>query len=327
MSHAVSPTATGTTSAPRSVAVDALRAIGVVAIVAGHNWGGREWVNPLLYTWHVPIFFVVTGYLWKPGRTTSFEAKRRAETLLIPYVVWLVVVTVVWFAVRHAIGWPITRDLVTDVAKGGWYAARPYSAYWFFTALFFACVFVRFTERVHALLPFFVAILGVMWATVDAGSVAHLWEGIGLAVPAMIFIVAGQLLRQYRSTVTKPLATGIVLAVPAFLLGALGVLAPLNMKSAALGSPVASVYMALGISLGAILIAEALEQYLPNPVRRTILYVAQLSVPILLLHTLVTQLLSVLGYPATKWTFLVAYLVPFGIAALLRLTPLRRFTL
>lgn len=143
----------------------------------------------------------------------------------------------------------------------------------------------------------------------------------------MIFIVAGQLLRQYRTTVTKPLATGIVLAVPAFLLGALGVLAPLNMKSAALGSPVASVYMALGISLGAILIAEALEQYLPNAVRKTILYVAQLSVPILLLHTLVTQLLSVLGYPATKWTFLVAYLVPFGIAALLHRTPLRRFVL
>lgn len=217
---------------------------------------------------------------------------------------------------RHAIGWPITHDLVTDVGRGGWCAALPYSGYWFCTAPLFACVFVEFTKRVHALLSFFVAILGVMWATVDAGPIPHPWEGIALAVPAMIFVVAGQLLRRFRTTVAKPLATGIVLAVPAFLLGALGVLALLNMKSAALGSPIASVCMAVGISLGAILIAEALEQHSPNAVRGTILYAAQLSVPILQLHSLVTQLLSVLGYRATTWTFLVAYLVHFGIAAL-----------
>ncbi|WIB12407.1 acyltransferase family protein [Curtobacterium sp. MCPF17_052] len=327
MSHAAPSGATDVTTGPRSVAVDALRVAGVIAIVAGHNWGGREWVNPLLYTWHVPIFFVVTGYLWKAGRTTTFEIKRRAETLLVPYVVWIVIVTAIWFAVRHAIGWPITHDLVSDVLKGGWYAARPYSAYWFFTALFFACVFVRLTERVHVLLPFFVGLLGVMWATVDPASVAHLWEGVGLAVPAVVFIVGGQMLRRYRGTVTRPLATGLVLAGPLFVLGACGVFEPLNMKGAALGSPVASVFMALGISLGGILIAEALEQYLPTVARKAVLFVAQLSVPILLLHTLVTQLLSVLGYPGTKWTFLVAYFVPFGIAAVLRATPLRRFTL
>lgn len=327
MSHVAPAGTIAAATAPRSVAVDALRVIGVIAIVAGHNWGGREWVNPYLYTWHVPIFFVVTGYLWKSGRTTTFEIKRRAGTLLVPYVVWLVVVTVVWFAVRHAIGWPTTQDLVLDVLKGGWYAARPYSAYWFFTALFFACVFVRLTERLHALLPFFVGLLGVLWATVDPASVAHLWEGVGLAVPAVVFIVGGQMLQRYRGTVRKPLATGLVLAGPVFVLGAAGVFAPLNMKGAALGSPVASVFMALGISIGAILIAEALEQYLPAAVRTAVLIVAQLSVPILLLHTLVTQLLSVLGYPATKWTFLLAYSVPFVIAAILRATPLRRFTM
>lgn len=327
MSHVAAIEATEVRQAPRSVAVDALRVVGVVAIVAGHNWGGREWVNPLLYTWHVPIFFVVTGYLWKSGRTTVFEVKRRAATLLVPYLFWIVVVTAIWFAVRHQIGWDISRDLVFNVLKGGWFAARPYSAYWFFTALFFACVFVRFCERVHVLLPMFVGLLGVMWATINPGSVAHLWEGVGLAVPAVLFIVAGQLLRWYRASVQRPLATGLVLAVPAFLLGAFGVFEPLNMKGAALGSPIASVYMALGISLGAVLIAESLEQYLPLIAKTGILYVAQLSVPILLLHTLVTQLLSVSGHPATKWTFLLAYALPFGVAALLRLTPLRRFAL
>jgi len=314
-------------TAKRSIAVDAVRVVGVVAIVAGHNWGGREWVNPLLYTWHVPIFFVITGYLWKSGRSTSFEVRRRASTLLLPYVFWIVVVTAVWFTVRHAIGWPITQDLVMNVLRGGWYAARPYSAYWFFTALFFACVFVRFTERIHPALPAFIGLLGVMWATVDPSSVAHIWEGAGLAVPAVLFIVVGQALRRYRDSITNPLGTGLVLAVPAFLLGLSGVFEPLNMKGAALGTPIVSVVMASAISVGAILVAEALERFLPQPVRPVIAFVAQLSVPILLVHTLVTQLFSAYGYPATKWTFLAAYLLPLGLAAALRATPLRRLAL
>lgn len=324
MTHIALDSSSPLKSKLRSVAIDALRVIGVVAIVAGHNWGGREWVNPLLYTWHVPIFFVMTGYLWRDGRTTGFEIKRRAATLLVPYLFWIVVVTAIWFVVRQQIGWGVSSELVLDILKGGWFAARPYSAYWFFTALFFACVFVRLTERVHPLLPAFVGVLGVLWATADPASVAHLWEGVGLAVPAMLFIVAGQTLRRFRNSVTRPLATGLIMAVPAFVLGALGVFQPLNMKSAVFGSPVASVYMAIGISLGAILIAEALEPHLPVVVKRAILYAAQLSVPILLLHTLVTQLLSAYGHPGTKWTFVLAYAIPFAVAAALRLTPLRR---
>lgn len=102
-----------------------------------------------------------------------------------------------------------------------------------------------------------------------------------------------------------------MLAVPTFLIGLFGVFDPLNKKGAALGTPVASVFMAASISVGAILVAES-EHLVPRAVRPVIVFVARMSVPVLLLHTLVTQLFRAHGYPATKWTVLAAYLLPLG---------------
>jgi fucose 4-O-acetylase-like acetyltransferase len=47
----------------RSIAVDLVRVAGVIAIVVAHNWDQRLWAHTWFYTWHVPVFFVITGYL------------------------------------------------------------------------------------------------------------------------------------------------------------------------------------------------------------------------------------------------------------------------
>lgn len=314
------------TRTTRSVAIDAVRVLGLVAIVAGHNWGDRDWVNTWLYTWHVPVFFVITGYLWKPDRTTGYELRARFRTLIVPYLVWLAVVTAIWFTVRAFIGWPITGELVANVARGGWYAARPYSAFWFITALFFAAVIMRAAERLHPLLPLFVGVFGVIWAMYDPIAMKSLWFGLGLALPGIAFMCIGRGVAMIRDTIRHPFLVGLVLLIPAFYLGASSTVPSINMKSGILGAPFASVFMAASISVG-MLIAQSVEHLLPDWSRTMILLGAAVALPLLFLHTLVMQLFVAYGYELTKWTFLAALIIPVIVGLALRRTPVRQYVM
>jgi acyltransferase len=64
----------------RSVPFDAVRVLAMLAILAGHVWVNGP-ARLFLYTWHVPIFFVLSGYLWKPNRSLAGEVKNRVRSV------------------------------------------------------------------------------------------------------------------------------------------------------------------------------------------------------------------------------------------------------
>lgn len=308
----------------RSVAVDLVRVLGVVAIVAGHTWDQRHFAQAGLYTWHVPVFFVLTGYLWKAGRSPRDEFVRRSRTLLVPYLSWLVLVTAVWSVFRVVVGDGVDTKTLPLLLLGGNWISRPYSAFWFVTCLFVATVVLRWLERVHPFLPWFVAGVGIAWCIGDRYAIAKIPESAGMALPAVAFILVGVLLRRFRSTIDRPLVVGLVLLVPSWWLGWSGALDTLNMKAGNLGTPVLSVLMAGGISCGMLLVAEGLERFIPRWGRILVFTVAACAIPMILTHTLSLAITERLGLPSSKWTFLIAYFAPLLVALVLRLTPARR---
>ena len=312
-----------TRTGPRSVAVDLVRVVGVVAIVAAHNWGERPWAHPWFYTWHVPVFFVITGYLWKSDRRTSRELANRARTLLVPYVAWLVVVTLVMQGFLLTRGGMVTDGLLRAMVLGGSHLARPYSTFWFVTALFSAAVLMRFLQNRVAFLPWVVGGLGLAWAATDPAGLSAVPQSLGLALPALVFIGVGMVLRRHRERITDPLVVGAVLLVPALVLGGRGVFASLDMKIGVLGQPLVGVFMASAISCGAILVAEGTERWLPRWTRRVVTEVAQVSLPIIMAHTLVFALFEQSGVALSKWSFVVAYGAPLVLGLVLARTPAR----
>ncbi|WP_187290436.1 acyltransferase family protein [Curtobacterium sp. B18] len=308
----------------RSVAVDLVRVVGVIAIVAGHTWDQRHFAQAGLYTWHVPVFFVLTGYLWKSGRTTRDELGRRARTLLVPYLSWLVLVTVIWAAFRAAVGDPADTKTLSLLPLGGDWISRPYSAFWFVTCLFVAAVLMRWLERLHPFLPWFAAGIGIAWCIGDRYPIAHIPESAGMALPALAFMLVGMALRRHRDSIEHPLLVGVVLFVPSWWLGWSGALDTLNMKAGNLGTPVLSVLMAAAISCGMLLVVEGLERFIPAWGRNVVFAVAACAIPMILTHTLSLAITERLGLPSSKWTFLIAYFAPLLVALVLRLSPARR---
>lgn len=68
----------------RDQSLDILRGMGIFFMVFDHiGWGTV--VHTYIQSFHMPLFFIVSGYLWKNEKLSSLVQKR-FKTLLIPYV-------------------------------------------------------------------------------------------------------------------------------------------------------------------------------------------------------------------------------------------------
>lgn len=330
MATLYTPTSAPAVTTNRSGAIDALRVLAVVGIVAGHVWSGPL-VDTGLYTWHVPAFFLLSGYLWKsraPGTrwAVTTEAKKRFRTIMVPYIAWLVVTLLVHLVMlRH-------RDLLSSDAVmlpivGGSLNAGPFGAYWFMPALFFSAVAFRALERVPLIIRI-VTITGITVAIYRFGEpLAELPLSVGIAGGALVFMLAGQGLHRVRDRVKRPILAGVACVIAGAAPALSGVSAHLDMKYGELGTPVLSIAAAALISAGFLLILEGVFTRLPAWVHALSTRLAAGCLMVVLTHTYVLWLLDIPDTERPFWVLAIALVVPWAIAMVLNRTPLSRIFL
>jgi acyltransferase len=319
----------------RSVSIDAVRVVGMIAIVAGHVWVTAHPLRELLYSWHVPVFFVLTGYLWKPNRSFGTEAKNRTLTLLVPYLVWLALLGGSTIGVALVNG-NLSVDRIVRVLWGGQFAAGvPFWPIWFVTTLYAAALMYRVLSRLPLALQWLLAIaLAALAAYLPGQPLQYLPLGIGLALPGLVFVVAGATFRLVRSRLHQPLLTSLVLLVPAFALAGFGISLPLDMKHLDLGTVVLSVVVAGAISVGLILLAEGIFDG-RDALGGIITPLARASLVVLFLHTPIIVFLRQVATPkpvvflltlVTTWAIGLALLRVRGAWVLTGVPPRQRRT-
>jgi len=136
--------------------LDALKGIGIIAVVIGHVID-RDAAR-MVFLWHMPLFFFIAGLVFKPDADGRRFARDKAARLLLPYAVFLVLLS--GPDVMAVLSSGTTRDALafaaSRVAGGktlyGWLAA-----FWFVTCLYLtqlvvnACV-VRWRARTVSML-------------------------------------------------------------------------------------------------------------------------------------------------------------------------------
>lgn len=229
--------------------LDLIRVVGTIAIVLGHIEALAP-VPALVYPWHVPIFFILSGWLWREGRDLASEVKVRAKTLLLPYATWFVIVSLCYGAVLWARGRDQTEK-VEEQLPGGAHAVEPYSAFWFVTALFVAVVLIRAMEAIGVPLWGQVIIGIVLCALVQAFPDVAIESPFAIAQGAgcIVFVHAGMLLR--RVGTHGGLAAGSLIA--GAVLAALPWVGDLDLKFIEYGTPVVSLVAAILIGAGMVL--------------------------------------------------------------------------
>lgn len=63
---------------------DMIKGIAILLVIIGHLAHGVGWLIPAIYTFHMPLFFIVSGYFYKEKRFTEL-LKRDFRTLIVPY--------------------------------------------------------------------------------------------------------------------------------------------------------------------------------------------------------------------------------------------------
>lgn len=72
----------------RKVWIDYAKAIGITTVVMGHSVYTNPHIVDVIFLFHMPLFFFISGYLFNAGKTIDEITKSNARTLLVPYILF-----------------------------------------------------------------------------------------------------------------------------------------------------------------------------------------------------------------------------------------------
>lgn len=132
--------------------LDIAKGLGILAVILGHCHL-PELVWNSIYSWHMPIFFVIAGYFYREQPFyTLIKGKSRA--LLIPYLYTCIVIALIEGAksgmIHHSV-WVAIRDWLLAGAYGSYFGVKIglnfIGPIWFLPALFFALLLLHFSLK------------------------------------------------------------------------------------------------------------------------------------------------------------------------------------
>ncbi|MEO8723055.1 MAG: acyltransferase family protein [Sphingobium sp.] len=281
--------------------VDAAKGLGIILVVIAHVWT-RGFVRDFIYSFHMPLFFLLSGYMSKPRPMGDFLFKQ-LRAMAVPYVAFLLSLALFDVGFETLRGHhPIFRDAgdaVWRLSMGGSELRGPFTIFWFVPCLFFA----RLGRNAIAQgLP---DARDWRWAVVTAALVAFgVWIGqrtdfspLGLlSVPVVIALL-------WLGALWRSLPRDGVLLMIAGVVGLIAVCAlpywhvpPLNIKIGDYGWPSVSLIAAVALSLCVCAAARAVPL-------KCLCRLGQMSLVIMYLHVAVIHYLT---------PYLVKYMILFA---------------
>ena len=202
----------GVKSTKRIGYLDIAKGFSMICIVMGHLGIGS--LNAFVYTFHVPIFFLISGYFLSDKLSVSEFAKKKARQLLVPYVVTSCCI-IVGATLRDVLETGSLENVVYDIKT--WTVAALYGsgtieyqepfymkqigAIWFLLALFFALLIVRFAMQYQY---GFAGVIILAYVGYKTTTMVWLPWSIQAGMTAAVFVYIGLLARKGRVLERKP---------------------------------------------------------------------------------------------------------------------------
>lgn len=203
--------------------IDLGKGVAMLLVLIGHCEFTPEWGINFIYTFHMPLFFFLSGMVFSVSKYASFREFfiHKAKTLLLPYLA-LVSILFVWKIFFRNPDHILTLDtlqallgLVVQMRDTPYYFSL-----WYVACLFVMDLLLYWVVRLSGNRPVFILVIAL------AGSLAGYFyvEWIGRSLPwnidaafvSLLFFAAGYLLRQRMEKLTILFHWGfLLLAVPA----------------------------------------------------------------------------------------------------------------
>lgn len=185
--------------------IDIVRGITIFLVVLGHAGISNSLLAEVLGNFRMPLFFMVSGYLFSTSKYLENPKKlvrEKLRVLLIPYISLCLMPAVIWYVVlilqKRDIEWgkPFIGMLY---GNGKWIVGNP--PVWFLTCLI--CTFVifrvvlKFTKKYS---PFIRLIIFSLIGIVGFGVSKVVWLpfSLDIALVAILFMFVGNQLKEKR---------------------------------------------------------------------------------------------------------------------------------
>ncbi len=177
-----------------------LKGFGILLMVLGHMWFNHLNYETYIYAFHMPLFFVISGYLYKTPANLGASVKKKMRTLLVPYFFFGLLYYAIWMFRHYQPGGDWVTHLrgvllisVDDV---------PYeSALWFLMALFWAWLFFVLLERfikdewIRAVVIIVLSFIGSMWGKTMPFLLPWGWQN---AMAILVYFWLGNTYRRHQ---------------------------------------------------------------------------------------------------------------------------------
>lgn len=194
----------------RNLTIDTYRGIGILFVIAGHTFGIPEETYNWIYSFHMPAFFILSGYLFNHSNTkkTPFETiTKKFYRLIIPAWVLGLLCSIPFIAllIIDKIDYSLFFAKLAGTLNG--YPKTQYnfqsSPLWFLFALFIiefiAAIFSKLNKVTHIIVIFLIGIGGILIST---SNPTYLPFNLLTALTSCFFFSVGMLVNMYKSKIT-----------------------------------------------------------------------------------------------------------------------------
>lgn len=188
--------------------IDIAKGIAIICIILGHL--GNSNINRFVYTFHVTIFYLITGYFISTKRPVKDFVKVKFRTLIVPYILTCIVIitlgTLKGLFNGHTISNFITWSYASLYGAGDSYTS-PFYIYaigglWFLWAAFWGSCFLRISLNYnkYVRLAFIVCLFIVGYYS---RSICWFPLSVQAGACATLFMYMGFLYRNSKDTFSK----------------------------------------------------------------------------------------------------------------------------
>ena len=303
----------------RLVYIDIAKGIGILLVLLGHLLNNGHWLKSVIYTFHMPLFFIVSGMVLRPQPVIK-KIRNRITDVLVPYFIWALIFSGFSFKKLMYIGYGTIAGLLKAGSSG---------VLWFLVCMFFASIFsqiiVTYTEkkkhRSFVLAAFMVITLVISMAMsffhykimIHGATLGYPWS-MDIVFLAMSFMIFGRLAVDMKQMIPEELKWyHLLIFVALAAISLVGIMHKAEpgypqMATGRVGNYIVFFVVACAVVTGVIGISRFLEK--TGPLSALLVWLGQNSMGIFLIHrTLRSTLQGYYNAYPSIWLFIILFVV------------------
>lgn len=195
----------------RNNTIDITKGIGILLVIIGHTAGNVLGIGHVIYSFHMPLFFILAGYFYK-REDVNVRVCKDTKRLVYPYLfsVFLLFIWNTIFGIKYNNYGMVERTVFTSLFGSGQYHSAPIwgdyptiGMIWFLLAMFWCKFIYNLLGYLKSPYRYIAATLIAVTATLIDNYIITLPFGILTGASAVIFYMLGNACNEYKYFVSK----------------------------------------------------------------------------------------------------------------------------